>query len=73
MPHSDVKWADLLSAAPDLYDALEAILSVMQPGIDGHDDRLHVWLNHPEFPARSPGTMAKAAMAKARGEKSDGQ
>ncbi len=60
--------ACLIAAAPDLYQALEAILSVMKPGIDGHDDLLHVWLNHPDKPERTPGSMARAALAKARGE-----
>ena len=63
--------ANLIAAAPDLYEAMEAILSVMKPGIDGHDNLLHVWLNHPEKPERTPGSMARAALAKARGETPD--
>lgn len=58
----------LHNAAPDLYTALEAILKVMRPGIDGHDDLLHVWLNYPGKPEITPGTLARAALTKARGE-----
>ena len=57
----------LHEAAPDLYAALAAILKVMRPGLDGHDDLLHVWLNYPDKPEITPGTLAHAAMAKARG------
>ena len=60
--------AALMLAAPDLLAALKAILSVMEPGPDGHDERLHVWLNYPEKPEITPGSMALAAIAKAEGK-----
>lgn len=65
--------AAVFMAAPDLYEALEALLSVMKPGPDGHDALLHVWLNHPDKPERTPRTMARAALAKARGKKTDAE
>jgi len=59
--------AQLIAAAPDLYEALEAIVSAAGE----REDALHVWLNYPEKPVRTPGSMARAALAKARGEKTD--
>ena len=50
--------ANLIAAAPDLYAALEHCLGALTCGMDG------IWDHH----APKPADLARAALAKARGE-----